>query len=116
MLADLYKFAVLWNTHKIRKQNKNVELIAGKPDVLYFAAESVGKVNYASNVDIDDLDTCLQQYNHISEFSQLGCTGDFAEIVFIIQGGKHSSPQDTSEGLQLYRKLIADINRYEFLL
>jgi len=96
---ELNTIAEEWNRHHIRKQ-KNSELPAGKPNVMYFLPEIFDTSDYGKPT-IQDVNTCLRLYSKMPEVHN----PLFAELVELLFPGT-GYPLNIEQAFELYCKLI----------
>lgn len=101
--SDLNTFMTQWNCHQIRQQ-RNSELPAGKPDVIYFAPQLFGTRSYELSVVKEDAAHCRILFGKPrSEFSYLE---DFETLACEVISSTIQPSDDAMSALRLYFKLL----------
>ena len=97
--AELDRISQNWNLHKIREQ-KNVVVPLGKPDLLYLLPEINGHKDYGTPVVKDDVLACKEMYGSSKKI----CSEDFFELLSLIKPDTQQQA-DVELSLELYIEL-----------
>ena len=97
--AELDRISQNWNLHEIREQ-KNVVVPLGKPDLLYLLSEINGHKDYGTPVVKDDVLACKEMYGSSKKI----CSEDFFELLSLIKPDAQQQA-DVESSLELYIEL-----------
>jgi hypothetical protein len=105
---SLDMFRTTWNGHRIRRQ-RNTESLSGKPNVLYFQPQLYHAHDYARSVLYHREDVRQVASVHTLRYPELGCSGEFVQIMAIISGFNPDElvqPRTRQQALELFAAVI----------
>jgi hypothetical protein len=101
---ELNSIAEMWNVKDIQVK-KNAQPHGGKPDVMYFLPEVYRKRNYLVPTNEDDVQTCRFLYGETRRDYSI----EFENLVNHLVPGI-GVPENTGQGLELFRRIIQEVN------
>ena len=105
---ELHKVAQHWNTHRIRP-TANSESSSGCPDILYFLPQVNNMQDYATPVDLDEIEIAEEEY--AEKAPRKGCSAYFNELAeMIMQDERLEMPETAAEAENLYITLLSLID------
>ena len=111
--AELDRISQNWNLHEIREQ-KNVVVPLGQPDLLYLLPKINGHRDYGTPVVKDDVLACKEMYGSSKKI----CSEDFSELLSLIKPDAQQQA-DVESSLELYielQRFTTHILSYHLLL
>ena len=107
--ADLDRISEEWSTHRIAAKASS-EGPRGKPDVLYFAPDSVDRQMYGVPCPVDMAESALDALND-NDAILPDHNPTFMQLVDELLGG-WTEPNDVDSALVLYARIMDKIDRY----
>ena len=107
---DLNRVSQEWNTHTITAK-KNAEGPRGKPDIMYFAPNTIGAESHGYRCDVEKVETALDA---VMQNDAVNPDHDpvFVQLVDDILPN-WVEPVDVDAALELYGLIMDEITRYE---
>lgn len=108
-MEELYQVAEMWNQHQIASSKfGNSTGPRGKPDCMYFLPHLYNTEDFKEDIDLHE----LEEFNDNSTMCSADFSEEFDEFALIVMNVLGLSlPQDVNEGLDLYLRLIQEIDR-----
>ena len=105
---ELYSLAELWNTKRIEVKRGQVDVIGGKPDVLFFLPDVYSTRSYLVRTDERDVRVCKNLYTRQCR----DCCPEIEALAETIVPG-YRLPNDTEEALRLFITITVELDRLE---
>ena len=104
---EIYEVAEMWNQHQIASSKfGNSSDPRGKPDCMYFLPHLYSTEDYKVNVNPQEMEV----FTHESTMCSADVSEEFEEFAMTFMNVlRLRPPQDVHEGLDLYLRLIQEI-------
>ena len=103
---ELYSLVELWNTKRIEVKKGEVDVIRGKPDVMFFLPEVYSTRCYLVGTDERVVRICKDLYTQ----QCYDCSPEIEALAQIIEPG-YRQPVDTREALRLFITITTELDR-----
>ena len=106
---ELFQVAEMWNQHQIASSKfGNSSGPRGKPDCMYFLPHLYNTEDFKVDIDLHE----VEEFNDNSTMCSADFSEEFEEFALIVMNALGLSlPQDVNEGLDLYLRLIQEIDK-----